>query len=216
VAIHGPTFWHFSLVSSSGVIWSRITWLLIFPWEHQKAVSTLNLGKSALAEHACVTPNTWRGALKREALGKRNFEWVKGWVNEKNLTRWLGDKNVLSFPTHGSIKYWRLKSNVNSHMWIQYVQFVRRQMVSPNKVHVHTTWNINYTAENCTSSYQTHVTEVVKDMCENWKVIVFGQGGYLFFNWYLRLAKKCWLSNGWISKGFAKKTFLLGATLRRK
>ena len=24
-----------------------------------------------------------------------------------------------------------------------------------------------YTAENCTSSYQTHVTEVVKDMCDN-------------------------------------------------
>jgi hypothetical protein len=33
--------------------------------------------------------------------------------------------------------------------------------------------------ENCPSSYQTHVTEVVKDFCDNWTVFfcnVFGQG----------------------------------------
>ena len=40
--------------------------------------------------------------------------------------------------------------------------------MSPKKVHVETTYNVKfYTAENCTSSYQTHITEVVKDMCDN-------------------------------------------------
>ena len=31
------------------------------------------------------------------------------------------NKNLLSFPKHDSLKYWRLKSNVNSHMSIQFV-----------------------------------------------------------------------------------------------
>jgi hypothetical protein len=36
-------------------------------------------------------------------------------------------------------------------------------MVSPKKVHVQTTWSETlYTAENCTSSYQTRVTGVSK------------------------------------------------------
>jgi hypothetical protein len=36
-------------------------------------------------------------------------------------TQGLGNKNLLSFPKHDSLKYWKLKSNVNSHMSIQYV-----------------------------------------------------------------------------------------------
>jgi hypothetical protein len=59
-------------------------------------------------------------------------------------TQELGNKNLLSFPKHNS-----LKNNANSHMSIQCVGviiliifwFVRRQMVSPKKVHVQTTWN---------------------------------------------------------------------------
>ena len=39
----------------------------------------------------------------------------------KNKRRGLGNKNLLSFPKHDSLEYWRLKSNVNSHMSIQYV-----------------------------------------------------------------------------------------------
>jgi hypothetical protein len=40
----------------------------------------------------------------------------------KNTTiEGLGDKNLLSFPKQDSLKYWRLKSNVNSHMSIRYV-----------------------------------------------------------------------------------------------
>jgi hypothetical protein len=79
-------------------------------------------------------------APKRKGLGKQNFEWVKGWVNEnQNYSRvgYLGNKNVLSLA--------KLNSNVNSHVSIQYVnldhfhQFFIRQMVSPKKVHLQTT-----------------------------------------------------------------------------
>jgi hypothetical protein len=34
----------------------------------------------------------------------------------KKKTQGLGNKNLLSFPKHDSLKYWRLKTNVNSHM----------------------------------------------------------------------------------------------------
>jgi hypothetical protein len=41
--------------------------------------------------------------------------------------------------------------------------------------------NMNlWTAENCKSSYQIHVTEVVKDMCDNF-CKVFGQGWVFTF-----------------------------------
>ena len=40
-------------------------------------------------------------------------------------------------------------------------------MESPKKVHACADNMKLSTAENCTSSYQTHVTEVVKDMCDN-------------------------------------------------
>ena len=41
---------------------------------------------------------------------------------KNNLTtQGLGNKNLLSFLKQDSPKYWRLKSNVNSHMSIQYV-----------------------------------------------------------------------------------------------
>jgi hypothetical protein len=88
----------------------------------------------------------------------RNYEPSIFWINKiwvsKRLGKWktkqnkttqgLGNKNLLSFPKHDSLKYWRLKSNVTNHMSIQYVnqseplswsfsRFVRRQMVSPKK-----------------------------------------------------------------------------------
>ena len=40
---------------------------------------------------------------------------------KNKTTQGLGDKNLLSFPKHDSLKYRRLKSNVDSHMSIQYV-----------------------------------------------------------------------------------------------
>ena len=43
-----------------------------------------------------------------------------GWMKNKT-TQGMGNKNLFSFPKHDSLKYWRLKSNVNSHMSIQYV-----------------------------------------------------------------------------------------------
>jgi hypothetical protein len=40
-------------------------------------------------------------------------------------------------------------------------------------------------AENCTSSYQIHVTEVVKDMCDNWTVpFCKGSGQGYITNYY--------------------------------
>jgi hypothetical protein len=40
---------------------------------------------------------------------------------KNKTTQGLGNKSLMSFPKHDSLKYWRLKSNVNSHMSIQYV-----------------------------------------------------------------------------------------------
>jgi hypothetical protein len=89
-------------------------------------------------------------APKRKGLGKQNCEWVKGWVNKKKKTQGLGNKNLSSFPKYDSLKYWRLKNNVNRLTSIQHVNqseslslsfSVRRQVVSPKKVHVHPTWN---------------------------------------------------------------------------
>jgi hypothetical protein len=46
-------------------------------------------------------------------------------------------------------------------------QFARMQMLSPTKGNVQTTYMRLQTAENYTSSCQTHVTEVINDMCDN-------------------------------------------------
>jgi hypothetical protein len=40
---------------------------------------------------------------------------------KSKTTEGLGNKNLLLFPKHVALKYWRLESNVNSHMSIQYV-----------------------------------------------------------------------------------------------
>ena len=40
---------------------------------------------------------------------------------KNKTTQGLGNENLLSFPKHDSLKYLKLKSNVNSHMSIQYV-----------------------------------------------------------------------------------------------
>jgi hypothetical protein len=37
---------------------------------------------------------------------------------KKKTTQGLGNENLLSFPKHDSLKYWRLKSNVNSHIYV--------------------------------------------------------------------------------------------------
>jgi hypothetical protein len=40
---------------------------------------------------------------------------------KNKTTQGVSNKNLLSFPKHDSLKYWRLKSNVDSHMSIHYV-----------------------------------------------------------------------------------------------
>ena len=142
---------------------------------------------------------------------------------KNKTTQGLGNKNLLSFPKHDSFEYWRLKSNNNSHTvcqnnkqinqshyldhfsgdkWCLQRKYICRQ---------HETLDF----ENDTSSYQIHVTEVVKDMCDNF-CKVFRQGGYLFFNCYLRLGKNWRLFNGWISKIFTKKNISLRCHPRHK
>ena len=67
---------------------------------------------------------------------------------ENKTTQGLGKKNVLPFPQHDSFKYWRLKSNVNSHMPIQYInqsESLSSTLMCPKANNV--------------SKHQTHVTE---------------------------------------------------------
>ena len=95
-------------------------------------------------------------------------------------------------------------------------------MVSPKKVHVQTTWNFKL-QKIAQAVIKTRVTEVVKDMCDKltteWYPIVkfLARGGYLFFNWYLRLGKNIFyfLMVG-PEKVLPRKTFLFGATPRHK
>jgi hypothetical protein len=65
------------------------------------------------------------------------------------------------------------------------------------------------TAENFTSRYQTRLTEVVKDMCDN-------RMGIYFLTDIRGWAIKFLTFNGRISNIFVMKTFLFGATPRHK
>jgi hypothetical protein len=143
----------------------------------------------------------------------------------KQLTGWV-IKIYCHFQsmTHSILK--TKKQCQQSYMSIQYSKsiritiliisrFLRRQMVSAKKVHVQTTWNFRLRL-NCTSSYQTHVTEVVKDMCDNWMVSfwqLFDQGAgvgiYFLIDIWGWVRNFCGLFNGWVSKMFAKKTISL-------
>jgi hypothetical protein len=69
---------------------------------------------------------------------------------KKKTTQGLGNKNLLSFPKHDSLKYLKTKkqcqrSYVNTicksiRVTILIIfRFIRRQTVSPKKVHVQTT-----------------------------------------------------------------------------
>jgi hypothetical protein len=89
----------------------------------------------------------------------------------KNETQGLGNKNLLSFPKHDSLKYWKLlKSNDNSRMSIQYVNQSESlswsfsdlsgdKMVSPKKVYVQKTWNFRL---------QKIAQAVIKLMSQKW------------------------------------------------
>jgi hypothetical protein len=57
---------------------------------------------------------------KREMVGYiGGSKRLGNWKNK--TTQGLSNTNLLSFPKHDSLKNWRLKSNVNSHILIQYV-----------------------------------------------------------------------------------------------
>jgi hypothetical protein len=47
---------------------------------------------------------------------------------KNKTTQGLGNENLSSFPKHDLLKYWRLKSNVNSRMSIQYVNQSKKKV----------------------------------------------------------------------------------------
>jgi hypothetical protein len=58
------------------------------------------------------------GCIYIAALGKQNFEWVKGWVDENKTTRGLCNiMLLLIFPKHDSLKYWRLNP-IDSYRYV--------------------------------------------------------------------------------------------------
>ena len=69
---------------------------------------------------------------KRKGLSKQMFEWLKGWVNEKQNN--LGKKNWYHFQS-------MTKRNVNSHRSIQIVNqsLSWGTEITPKKLHVQTT-----------------------------------------------------------------------------
>ena len=137
---------------------------------------------------------------------------------KNKTTQGLGNKNLLSFPKHDSLKYWRLKSNVNSHMSIQYINQSESLSwsfsdLSGGKWCLQRKYMCRqHETLDCTKLYnQTRVTS------EWYPFVKFLAGvGIHFLLDIWGWVKLVWLFNGWISKIFTKKTFLFGATPRHK
>jgi hypothetical protein len=124
---------------------------------------------------------------------------------KKKTTEVLGNKKLLSFPKHDSLKYWRPKSTVNSHMSIQYVNKSESLSWSFSDM-LRDRWCLQrkymcrqHETLDCRKFHKllwlwtAHVTEVVKDIVttEWYPFVTFlARGGYLFFNRYLRLGNQ--------------------------
>jgi hypothetical protein len=143
---------------------------------------------------------------KRKGLGKQNeWPWVKGWVNENKTTAGLGNKIiVISEPWWLGIeilKTIKQCQHYNSRMSIQYVNQSESLSwsfsdLSGGKWCLHRKYMCRqHETLDCRKLHkyivinETHVTEVVKDMCDNyWMVYVYfckvlARGGYLFFGY---------------------------------
>ena len=118
-------------------------------------------------------------------------------ISKAWLTQILKTKNPAKNQCHQSCVNTICKSIRVTILTI--FRFVRKQMVSPKKVHVQTTWKI-------AQAVIKLVTEVVRDMCDNWTVSfcnIFGQESVFIFYWYLRSGKNVfWLFDGWMRKVF--------------
>jgi hypothetical protein len=85
---------------------------------------------------------------------------------KNKATQGLGNNNLLSFLKPDSLKYWRLKSNVNSRMLIQY--------------NVNQSESLSWT-KLCKRLLNS---SGINDMCDNWMVSfckVFGQAWVFIF-----------------------------------
>jgi hypothetical protein len=134
---------------------------------------------------------------------------------KNNTTQGLGNENLLSFPWLTEILETEKQcqqSYVNTICesirvtLLIIFRFVGRQIVSPKKLLVQTTWIFRLQKIWQAVNYQARVTEVVKDMCDK-------LNGYLFFNWYLRLGNQIldFLMVG-SARLLPRKTFLFSAT----
>jgi hypothetical protein len=143
---------------------------------------------------------------------------------KNKTTQGLGNRNLLSFPKHDSFEYWRLKSNNNSHTVCQNNMQINQShyldhfsgdkwCLQRKYIIMQTTWNFGLwkwhkqLSNSCHRGGKGHVWQL-------WQV--FRQGGYLFFNCYLRLGKNWRLFSGWISKIFTKKNISLRCHPRHK
>jgi hypothetical protein len=131
---------------------------------------------------------------------------------KNKTTQGLSNKNVLSFPKHDSLKYWRLKSNVNSHMSIQYVN--QSESLS---------WSFSDLSGGkwclqrkymCRQHETLDCRKLHKQLSNSWHrypfVTCLTRSGYIFFNWYLRLGENFFdIVMGWISKIFTKQNMSL-------
>jgi hypothetical protein len=125
---------------------------------------------------------------------------------KNKTTQGLGNKKLLSFPKHDSLKYWRpkLKSNVNSHMSIQCVnqseslswsfsnfsggkwclqrKYMCRQHETLDCRKLH-----KQLSNSCHKNGKVHVWHLNARYSF---VKCLPRDGYLFFNWYLGLGGK--------------------------
>jgi hypothetical protein len=106
---------------------------------------------------------------------------------KNKTTQGLGNENVLSFPKHDSLKYWRLKSNVNSHMSIQYVNHWESRSF-PDLVGDKWCLQRKYMCrQHETLDYRNFHKPLSNSCYRSGKRQL---NGYLFFNWYLRLGNQ--------------------------
>jgi hypothetical protein len=130
-------------------------------------------------------------------------------------TQGLGNKYLLSFPMNDSMN-WSVKTRKQCQKSCQYnimhvnqsirvtifviFRFVRRQVLSPKKLHVQTTWN--FRRQKIAQAVIQPLTEMVKDnwMVSFYKVFLPARDGLKYF---------LSLFNGWVSNIFTKKNISL-------
>ena len=159
-------------------------------------------------------------APKRKGVGKQNFEWIKN-----KIIQGLGNKKLLSFSKHDSLKYWRLKGNVNCRMPVKFWNHLESLFWSFSYLsggkwclqrkymcRQHETLDCTKLNKHLLNSYHRSGKEYRSIYVWQFELYPFvkflARSGYLFFDWYLKLAKK-YSTFYWFSKLFNKKSIFL-------